>query len=162
VVEAVGGFTQTAGGKIDYDKELMSAAGHLTSRPMFLVRTKCAKTPHRDRMEWTCQRYPIPGSAMSSEKSVVIKPPEPKHICPVCQKPAYSLGGIHPQCALEQADAPRLVKLRAARAAEQKIQKPARQPWQKQCPKCGAASRGNRKVCSCGHHFAERLPRAKT
>ncbi len=37
---------------------------------------------------------------MSSEKSVVILPPPPKPICPVCGKPSYSLGGVHPQCEL--------------------------------------------------------------
>jgi hypothetical protein len=27
--------------------------------------------------------------------------------CPVCQHPVYSLAGIHPQCAVRQADPPR-------------------------------------------------------
>jgi hypothetical protein len=27
--------------------------------------------------------------------------------CPVCHEPAYSRGGIHPQCAVRQADPPR-------------------------------------------------------
>ena len=45
---------------------------------------------------------------MSSEKSVIIAPPAPKHLCPVCKTPAYSLGGIHPQCAIQQADEPRI------------------------------------------------------
>jgi hypothetical protein len=27
--------------------------------------------------------------------------------CPVCGKQSYSLEGIHPQCAMQQADAPR-------------------------------------------------------
>ena len=45
---------------------------------------------------------------MSSEKSVIIIPPPPKNLCPVCGKAAYSLGGIHPQCAIQQADEPRM------------------------------------------------------
>jgi hypothetical protein len=90
---------------------------------------------------------------MSSETPALILPAAPKRICPVCHKSAYSLGGIHPQCALEQADGPRLLKLRATRAAEQKVKKPARHPWQKKCPKCGAESHMSRKVCKCGHNF---------
>jgi hypothetical protein len=30
----------------------------------------------------------------------VVKPP-----CPVCGKPSYSRGGVHPQCSMRQADA---------------------------------------------------------
>ena len=97
--------------------------------------------------------YLIPENTMSSEKSATILPPPPKNICPVCGKPAYSLGGVHPQCAIEQADEPRILKLRAARAAEPKIKKPARQSWQKRCPKCGVESHVARKVCKCGHKF---------
>jgi hypothetical protein len=94
---------------------------------------------------------------MSSEKSVVILPPLPKHICPVCHKPAYSLGGVHPQCAIEQADEPRILKLKTARVIESKlkIKKPPRQSWQKQCPKCNTESHVSRKVCKCGHYFGK-------
>ncbi len=90
---------------------------------------------------------------MSNVKSVIILPPPPKHVCPVCGTASYSLGGVHPQCAVEQADEPRILKLRAARAAEPKIETPARQSWQKRCPKCGLESHVSRKVCKCGHAF---------
>jgi hypothetical protein len=91
---------------------------------------------------------------MSSEKSVVIIPPPPRNLCPVCGKPAYSLGGVHPQCAIEQADQPRILRLRAARAATPaKAKKPVRQSWQKKCPKCGEQSHVSRKLCPCGHSF---------
>lgn len=33
------------------------------------------------------------------------------NICPICGKRAYSAGGIHPQCAVAQADAPRQAEL---------------------------------------------------
>ena len=92
---------------------------------------------------------------MSSEKTAFILPAPPKRLCPVCQKPSYSLGGVHPQCALEQADKPRQVLLRAARAAVQNIKKPARQSWKKRCPKCGAESHVSRKACACGHNFVK-------
>ena len=35
------------------------------------------------------------------------KPVSTRPICPVCNQPAYSLAGIHPQCAERQADPPR-------------------------------------------------------
>jgi hypothetical protein len=35
--------------------------------------------------------------------------------CPVCGKRSYSLTGIHPQCAVQQADAPRQRRLAAAK-----------------------------------------------
>ena len=35
------------------------------------------------------------------------KPISTRAICPVCKQPAYSLAGIHPQCAERQADPPR-------------------------------------------------------
>src|SRR5215213_2818251 len=92
---------------------------------------------------------------MSSEKSAIILPPPPKHLCPVCGKPAYSLGGVHPQCAIQQADEPRLVRLRTARAAEPKVKKPVRQSWQKKCPACGTQSHGSLKGCKCGHTFGK-------
>jgi hypothetical protein len=93
---------------------------------------------------------------MSSEKSVVVIQSPPRQLCPICGKASYSLGGIHPQCSMLQADEPRLVRLRALRAAEQKTKKPARQSWQKRCPTCGAQSHVSRKSCECGHKFATR------
>jgi hypothetical protein len=43
--------------------------------------------------------------------------PTPGQVCPVCHQRSYSRNGIHPQCAVRQADAPRREKL-----AEQKRQ----------------------------------------
>jgi hypothetical protein len=37
--------------------------------------------------------------------------------CPVCGQRSYSLGGIHPQCAMAQADAPRKAQLLAEKKA---------------------------------------------
>jgi hypothetical protein len=38
--------------------------------------------------------------------------------CPVCGKRSYSATGIHPQCAMQQADAPRQRQLAAAKRRE--------------------------------------------
>jgi endogenous inhibitor of DNA gyrase (YacG/DUF329 family) len=88
-----------------------------------------------------------------SEKSVAIIPQPPKNLCPICGKASYSAGGIHPQCAMQQADAPRMVRVRAAKAAEPKVKKPARQPWTKRCPECGNDTHARLNVCKCGHSF---------
>jgi hypothetical protein len=32
-------------------------------------------------------------------------------VCPVCGKKSYSAAGVHPQCSMQQADAPRIAKL---------------------------------------------------
>jgi hypothetical protein len=91
---------------------------------------------------------------MSSIKSVIVLPPPARKSCPICGKATYSVGGIHPQCAIEQADAPRLVKMRAARVAEPKTKKPTRQSWKKRCPKCNTELHARREACECGHSFA--------
>jgi hypothetical protein len=95
---------------------------------------------------------------MSNEEVIVIVPQTPRNLCPICGKAAYSAGGIHPQCAMQQADEPRLVRLKAAKVAETKVKKPAaaRQTWKKKCPKCGAQLHVRREACACGHKFSSR------
>ncbi len=73
-------------------------------------------------------------------------------VCPVCGQQTYSQGGIHPQCAVHQADAARAEKLKAERKREANT--PKRSTWtKKKCPKCGSESHVRRKVCDCGHVF---------
>jgi hypothetical protein len=93
---------------------------------------------------------------MSSEKSVIVPPPPPKHLCPVCGTPSYSLGGVHPQCAIQQADEPRIQRLRAAKAVETKTVKPKNSQWKKRCPVCRTESHVRLQKCKCGHKFATR------
>lgn len=47
-------------------------------------------------------------------------------ICPVCGKRSYSLHGIHPQCAVQQADAPRQKKLAEAKREQARLEAAAR------------------------------------
>jgi hypothetical protein len=96
------------------------------------------------------------GGNMSSEKSVVIVPQPARNLCPICGKASYSLGGVHPQCAMKQADEPRVDRLRIAKAAEAKTKKPRRQTWKKRCPNCGAQVHARREACECGHRFGGR------
>ena len=75
------------------------------------------------------------------------KPPA----CPVCGKPSYSLGGVHPQCAVARADKVRKATEPPAAATA----KPAavRGQWKKTCPKCKRELPARRYSCECGHCF---------
>ncbi|MCH8830416.1 MAG: hypothetical protein IID45_12645 [Planctomycetes bacterium] len=77
--------------------------------------------------------------------------------CPVCGEISYSLAGVHPQCAVRQADAKRLKRIKRDKP-EGKKAKPATgvKPWQRICPKCKALQHVRKKVCVCGHTFAVR------
>jgi hypothetical protein len=97
--------------------------------------------------------------SMSAKKPAPLSTPDvqPRRVCSVCGKVTYSRGGIHPQCAEEQADADRVAKLKA----EQKIAKPPEKPaqsqsldrWQKLCPKCRKKIHVRKLTCDCGHQF---------
>ena len=93
---------------------------------------------------------------MNSEKAIEIVPQPPRNLCPICGKATYSAGGIHPQCAMQQADEPRLVRLRAAKSVEIKTKKPVQQSWKKKCPKCGTQVPARLEVCKCGLKFRAR------
>jgi len=80
-----------------------------------------------------------------------------KKICPICGMRSYSPGGIHPQCAVLQADAPREKRLKAERASEAKKKPVANklpETWnKKKCPKCGVEVHVRKKTCDCGFEF---------
>jgi hypothetical protein len=63
---------------------------------------------------------------------------------------------------MQKADESRVVRLKAERAAEVKLPKPAPpskpvksalQTWKKRCPKCGTQIHARQKTCKCGHTF---------
>lgn len=73
-------------------------------------------------------------------------------VCPVCGNRSYSQEGIHPQCAVRQADAVRTEALKIARKLETADVKPS--SWQvRKCPKCAKELHIRRKACDCGHVF---------
>ena len=74
-------------------------------------------------------------------------------VCPVCGTRTYSHAGIHPQCAVHQADSARAEKLKAERKlAAEAVAKPS--TWtKKKCPNCGSEPHVRKKVCDCGHVF---------
>jgi len=94
---------------------------------------------------------------MSHKNPTLILGDDNVKVCPVCGKPSYSADGIHPQCAVQQADAPREQQLKAKKKAEAKKEPVARRlPQnrnQKKCPKCGGESHVRKKTCDCGFDF---------
>jgi hypothetical protein len=61
---------------------------------------------------------------MSEKKPELAVERFPVRLCPVCGKRAYSSNGVHPQCAVRQADAPRQAALAAARRLERQLPAP--------------------------------------
>ena len=96
---------------------------------------------------------------MSEKKPTPIIVAGKNRTCPVCGQRSYSLGGIHPQCAVLQADAPRTLRLAAARKAavqvktEQAGVTAQARLWEKVCPRCGTRVPARKEVCECGHAF---------
>jgi len=96
---------------------------------------------------------------LSEKKPTPLVSKAKRENCPVCGKPSYSPAGIHPQCAVSQADAPRKAKLAAEKSAEKEKTKeqPARDrnsAWKKTCPQCQAQVHVRKKTCDCGFSFA--------
>ena len=97
---------------------------------------------------------------MSILKPVPIVPEPVRNRCPICGETSYSRGGIHPQCALQQADAPRNARIRAERKKkEAKPAVPRQRSWSKKCPQCGIQVHVRLGACGCGHKFADRAAR---
>ncbi len=96
---------------------------------------------------------------MSYKKPTPILGDHNTKICPVCGKRSYSADGIHPQCAVQQADAPREQQLKAEMKTESKkkpVAKKLPQTWnQKKCPECDVDVHVRKKQCDCGFDFFE-------
>ena len=66
---------------------------------------------------------------MSERKPVPIIPLGTKAVCPVCHKPSYSRGGMHPQCSLARADAESRAAIKAKSSIDEK--RVLKKPWSK-------------------------------
>ena len=73
--------------------------------------------------------------------------------CPVCGQPSYSAAGIHPQCAMEQADAKRMKQVARPKKKAKASNSTGARAWQKICPKCRTFVHCRKAVCECGHTF---------
>lgn len=94
---------------------------------------------------------------MSSKKPKPLISSRSHDRCPVCGEISYSLGGMHPQCAVRRADEKRMKGLKRKSAA---IKKPKSfggvRPWERLCPNCKTVQHVRKKVCACGHEFPVR------
>ena len=101
-------------------------------------------------VDWRIMRYKKPTPILGERN---------RKLCPVCGKRSYSAGGIHPQCAAQQADAPREQQLKAKKKTEAKkktVAKKLPQTWnQKKCPECGVEVHVRKKKFDCGFDFFE-------
>lgn len=91
---------------------------------------------------------------MAHKKPSPLIPRQARSPCPVCGEISYSLAGIHPQCAVRQADARRMEEIRSVRLADDAKPAATTRTWQKVCPQCGLALHVRKKFCDCGHSFA--------
>lgn len=88
---------------------------------------------------------------MSNKRPTPIIAERGKKICPVCGTPSYSASGVHPQCAVRQADETRQKQRKAKKKPTTK--KPKQSLWRKKCPKCGTEVHVRKRVCPCGQDF---------
>src|SRR4051812_23245824 len=100
------------------------------------------------------------GASVSERKPVPIIPLGSKAVCPVCHKPSYSRGGMHPQCALARADAKTRAALKAKATTDEK--RAVKKPWAKICPKCKRQIPSRRMVCDCGQELAVVHPKSSS
>lgn len=92
---------------------------------------------------------------MQHKKPVPIGTQSRRPLCPVCGQTSYSREGIHPQCAVKQADDKRLERIKERDGPDDSAQSTvASRAWQKICPECKASLHVRRKACDCGHEFA--------
>jgi hypothetical protein len=61
---------------------------------------------------------------MSNNKPSPLIDHPARKVCPVCGTTSYSSTGVHPQCAMEQADAPRVKRLKHQRKMAEAAKKP--------------------------------------
>lgn len=94
---------------------------------------------------------------MSRKPQPLQAPPFRRH-CPVCGEVTFSAAGIHPQCAMQQADAKRMARVKSPpKALKKKMARDADvKPWQKACPKCQTLVHIRKLVCECGHTFRKK------
>jgi len=95
----------------------------------------------------------------NNKKPTPLIPGISNKICPICGEVSYSRDGIHPQCAMIQADEPRKQQImedrkEAAKNKSKESENSEPRSWNKKCPKCGSELHVRRKECDCGHKFA--------
>ncbi len=106
----------------------------------------------------TCQQRKAVGHSVMTmnQKPQPLYPSRNRKHCPVCEKVSYSAAGIHPQCAMDQADAKRIQEVKPlSKSPKKTLTKDAdAKPWQKTCPNCKEFMHIRKKLCDCGYAFS--------
>ena len=89
----------------------------------------------------------------NNKRPLPLNPTEQRKLCPVCGEASYSAAGIHPQCAVRQADPNHGNTWAQTKKKKQPLKTGDLQSWQKVCPACRAANHVRKKLCDCGHNF---------
>jgi hypothetical protein len=71
--------------------------------------------------------------------------------CPICGQSTYSRDGIHPQCAVKQADDARAARLKLKPKPPTTPASALQKKWSRNCPKCGTQVHVRLAKCACGH-----------
>jgi hypothetical protein len=69
----------------------------------------------------SCRKVNGTSMESSSKPDPLYSTPSLGTVCPVCGKKSYSAAGVHPQCSVQQADAPRQAALAAKKKKERAI-----------------------------------------
>ena len=90
-----------------------------------------------------------------NKRPIPLYPSKQRKRCPVCDEISYSAAGIHPQCAVRQADPNRGNTWAQTKKQKQPTKTTGLERWQKVCPACRAANHVRKKTCACGHNLSE-------
>lgn len=89
-----------------------------------------------------------------NQKPLPLYSPKNRKRCPICGEVSYSAAGIHPQCAMQQADSERMGRIKSPPKSLKKKLKATDanvKPWQRTCPKCQTLVHIRKQRCDCGH-----------
>ena len=93
-----------------------------------------------------------------NRKPVPLEPPRLRKHCPVCGEVSYSAAGIHPQCAMQEADAKRTKQIKRVKSVQKARMTTSDtgdlKPWHRVCPRCKAVVHIRRRACTCGNRFS--------
>jgi hypothetical protein len=97
-------------------------------------------------------------SRVVNRKPLPLDPPRLRKHCPVCGEVSYSAAGIHPQCAMQEADAKRTKRIKRVKSVQKARMTGSDtgdlKPWHRVCPRCKAVVHIRRRACSCGNRFS--------
>ena len=100
---------------------------------------------------------------MTHKKPQPLIEPRPRKLCPVCGETSYSLMGVHPQCAANQADVNRVNGTsHTEKSTDTETSDSHQKAWHKPCPVCRKLNHVRKSVCECGHELVPPTTKSET